>query len=117
MHEIMPQTSIDSLRIMLRLQLLLVHADKLLAAARVLAKTIVGNAVKPRGEARFAPKAADIFVSANKAFLREIVGERDICPGELPQQTTHSGLMPAHELAERVLIIIDKDSGDKVRIG
>jgi hypothetical protein len=34
----------------------------------------------------------------------------------LSKQTTHTGLMPAHELAESVLIVIDKNSCDKVRI-
>jgi hypothetical protein len=101
---------------MLCLQLLLVHAHKLFAPARVLAKTIVGDAVKPCGETRFTAKAPNVLVSPDKRFLREIVGKRDVCPGKLAQQTTHSGLMPANELAERVLIIIDKDSRDKVRI-
>jgi hypothetical protein len=35
----------------------------------------------------------------------------------LSKETTHTGLMPAHKLAERVLIVIGKKSCDKVRIG
>src|SRR5947208_16334306 len=46
-HKIMSQTRIDSLRIMLRLPLFLINADNLFAAARILAKTIVRDAVKP----------------------------------------------------------------------
>jgi hypothetical protein len=34
----------------------------------------------------------------------------------LSKEATHTGLMPAHELAEGVLIVINKNSRDKVRI-
>jgi hypothetical protein len=117
MHKIMSQTRIDSLRIMLRLQQFLIHADKLFAAARIFAKTIVSDAVKPGGKSRFTAKAADVLVSANKTLLRKIIGQGNVCSGELAQQTTHTRLMPAHKLAECVLIVIDKNSRDKVRIG
>jgi len=116
MHKIMSQTSVDSLWIMLRLQLLLIHADKLFAAPCVLAKTIVCDSIKPGGKPCITAKAPDVFVRAKKSFLREIVGQGNICPRELAQQTTHAGLMAAHELAECVLIIIDKNSRDEVRI-
>src|SRR5437899_3989290 len=117
MHKIVSQTRIDSLRVVLGLQLLLIHADKLFAFARILAKTIVSDAIKPGGKSRFTAKAPDILVGAKKSFLREIIGEGNICPRELSQHTTHTGLMATHELAKRVLIVIDKNSRDKVRIG
>jgi hypothetical protein len=116
MHKIVSQTSIDSLRILLRLQLLLIHAHKLFAAACILPKAIISDAVKPCGKARVTAKAPNVLVSANKSFLREIIGEGNIGPRELAQQTTHAGLMPTHELAERVLIVIDKNSRNEVRI-
>jgi len=116
MHKIVSQTSVDSLWIMLRLQLLFIHADKLFAAPRILAKTIVSDSIKPCGKPRITAKAPDVFVRAKKSFLGEIVGQGNICPGELAQQTTHAGLMAAHELAECVLIVVDKNSRDKVRI-
>ena len=116
MHKIMSQTSVDSLWIMLRLQLLLIHADKLFAAPCVLAKTIVCDSIKPGGKPCITAKAPDVFVRAKKSFLREIVGQGNICPRELAQQTTHAGLMAAHELAECVLIVVDKNSRDEVRI-
>jgi hypothetical protein len=116
MHKIMSQTRIDSLRIMLGLQLLLIHADKLFAFARILAKTIVSDAIQPRGKSRFTAKAANVLVSAKKSLLREIIGQGNICAAELSKQTTHARLMPAHKLAESVLIVIDKNSRDKVRI-
>src|SRR5438128_249726 len=116
MHKIMSQTGIDSLRIMLRLQLRLIHADKLFAFARILAKTVVSDSVKPCGKSRLAAKAADVLVSANKGFLCEIVGQGNVCACELPKQTAHAGLVPPHQLAERVLVVIGKNSRDKVRI-
>jgi hypothetical protein len=112
----MSQTGIDSLRIVFSLQLRLIHADKVLPLACVLAKTIVRDAVKPCGKPRFTAKAPNVLVSANEGFLREIVGQREVCAGELPQQATHTGLMPAHELAECVLIVIEKNSRNKIRI-
>ena len=116
MHKIMSQTRIDSLRIVLGLQLLLIHADKLFAFPRIFTKTIVSDAIDPGGKPRFTAKATNVFVSTKEGFLREIIRQGDICVGELPKQTTHTGLMPAHEFAERVLIVIDKNSCDKVRI-
>ena len=116
MHKIVSQTGIDSLRIVLRLQQLLVHADKLFAFARILAKTIVSDPVKPRGKSRFAAKAANVFVSANKSVLRQIIGQGNVCPCELSKETAHARLMPPHQLAKRVLIVIDKNSRDEVRI-
>jgi hypothetical protein len=112
----MSQASIDSLRIMLGLQQLVVHANKLFAFARILAKTVVSDAIKPCGKSRFTAKVANVLVSTNESFLRKVIGQGDICAGELSKQTTHTGLMPTHELAESVLIVIGKNSRDKVRI-
>ena len=116
MHKIVSQTRIDGLRIVLRLQQFLIHADKLFAFARILAKAIVSDSVKPGRKSSFAAKAPDVLVSANKSFLRQIIGQRNICACELSKQTAHTRLMPPHQLAERVLIVIGKNSRDKVRI-
>ncbi len=116
MHKIMSQTGIDSLRIVLRLQQFLIHADKLFAAARILAKTVVSDSVKPCRKSRLTAKATDVLVSANKSFLREIIGQGNVCACELSKQTAHARLVPPHQFAERVLIVIDKNSRDKVRI-
>ena len=117
MHKIMPQTGIDSLWIMLGVQQLLIHADQFFAFARVLAKTIVSDPVKPCGKSRLAAKAPDVLVCPKKGFLRQIIGQGNICACELSKQTAHARLMAAHQLAERVLIVIGKNSRDKVRIG
>jgi hypothetical protein len=115
-HKIVPQTRIDSLRIVLRLQLRLIDADEFLAFARILAKTIVSDPVKPCGKSRLTAKAPDVPVCPKKGFLREIIRQGNICACKLPKQTTHAGLMPPHQLTERVLIVIGKNSRDKVRI-
>ena len=116
MHKIVSQTRIDSLRIVLRLQQLLVHADNLFAFARILANTVVSDSVKPCGKSRLTAKAPDVLVCPKKGFLREIIGQGNICACELSKQTAHARLVPPHQLAERVLIVIDKNSRDKVRI-
>src|SRR5436189_4260951 len=113
MHKIVYQTGINSPRIVLGLQLLLIHADKLFTAARILAKTVVSDSVKPCGKARFTTKALDVLISPEKSFLRQIVGEGDICACELPKQTAHARLMPPHQFAVRVLIVICKNVADE----
>ena len=101
---------------MLGLQLLLVHADKLFPFARILAKTVVSDSVKPGRKSRLTAKAPDVLVRANKSFLREIVGQGNVCARELPKQPAHARLVPPYQLAERVLVVIGKNSRDKVRI-
>ena len=115
-HKIVSQTGIDSLRILFGLPLLFIHAHQLLAAARIFAKAIVGDSIKPCGKSCFATKAADVFVGSEKSFLCKVVCQSDVCAGELSQQTAHAGLMPPHEFAERVLIVIGKNSCNEVRI-
>jgi hypothetical protein len=115
-HKIVSQTGIDSLRILFCLPLVFIHAHQFFAAARVLAKTIVCDSIKPGGKSRFTAKAADVFVSTEKSFLCKIVGQSNVCAGELPQQTPHARLMPPYEFAEGVLIVIGKNSCNEVRI-
>ena len=116
MHKIVSQTGIHDVRVLLCLPLLLIHANELLAAARVLSKAVVCDSIEPCGKSRFTAKAPDVLVSAEKSFLSKIIGQSNICAGELSQHTAHAGLMPAHELAERVLIVIGQNSRNKVRI-
>lgn len=102
---------------MLRFELPLVNPDQLLSPARFLAKTVVSNPIKPRGKFRLAPKASDVLVGANECLLREIVGERDVAPHEVPEETAHRRLMSPDQLREGVLVVINKKSGDKICIG
>ena len=93
---------------MLCLQQLLIHAHELFASARILAKTVVSDPVKPCGKSRFAAKATDVLVSPNKSFLREIVGQGNVCACELSKQAAHSRLMIPNQLCECVMIIVNK---------
>lgn len=116
MHKIVPQSRINSLRILFCLPLLLIHAHQFLAAARVFAEAIVRDSIKPGGKPRFTAKTADVFVGPKKRFLCKIVGQSEVCAGKLPQQTAHARLMPPHEFAEGVLIVIGKNPRNEVRI-
>src|SRR5262249_19831381 len=49
-------------------------------------------------------------------FLRQIIGQGNICACELSKKTAHARLVPSHQFAKRVLIVISKNSRDKVRI-
>ena len=115
-HEIVPQSWIDRLRVQFALPLRLIDADQFLSFARVLAKAIVGNPIKPGRKFRLAAEAMDVLVSAQKSFLGQIVGQCEIRPGKLAQQTSHTRLMTTNQLAKRVLVVINKNSSDKVRI-
>jgi hypothetical protein len=110
------QTRIGCLRIVLRLELFFVDSHQFLPTARIFSKTIVRDPVKPRGKARFTAKTADVFVHPQEGLLCQIVCERNVRSGKLTQQAAHSGLMPPNQLTECVLVVIDKNSRDKVRI-
>jgi hypothetical protein len=99
------------------LDLFLVDSHKLLPAARIFSKTIVSDPVKPRGKARFTAKAANVFIRAQECVLRQIVRQSNVRSSELTEQTAHGGLMPSNQFTESVLVVIDKNSRDKVRIG
>ncbi len=58
-----------------------------------------------------------MFVSLEKSFLGEIIGQRKIGPRELPQEASNARLMPTDQLAKSVLVFIDKNTSDEVRIG
>ena len=115
--EIMAESGIDGLRIMFRLQLSFIDANELLSFAGLLAETIVSDPIKPGRETGLAAKAAKIFVSAQKGFLREIVRQRNIGANQLAEQTSHARLMISHQLGEGVVVVIDKNTSDEVCIG
>jgi hypothetical protein len=116
-REIVAQSRVGRLRIMLGFQLSFIDANQLFSFASFLAETIVGDAVKPGRKARLPTKAAKILVSAEKSFLREIVRERDIGADELAEQTAHARLMIPDQLRKGVMVVIEKNAGDKVCIG
>lgn len=104
------------MRILLPLDLFLVDSHKFLPAARIFSKTIVSDSVKPRGKACFTAKAANVFIRAQECLLRQIVRQSNVRSSKLTEQAAHGGLMPSNQLTESVLVVIDKNSRDKVRI-
>jgi hypothetical protein len=116
-REIVAQSGVGRLRIMLGFQLSFINANELFSFAGFLAETIVGDPVEPGGKTRFPAKAAEVFVSAQKRLLREIVRQRNIGADELAKQTSDAGLMISHQLRKGVVIVIEKNAGDEVCIG
>ncbi len=117
LREVVAESGIDRVRIMFGLQLSFIDANEFLSFARFLAETIVGDPVKPGREAGLAPKAAEVLVSAQKRFLREIVRERKIGANELAEQTSHGRLMVFDQFREGVMVVIEKNASNEVCIG
>ena len=117
LREIMAESGIDGLRIMFRLQLSFIDANEFFSFSRFLAETIVSDSIKPGREAGLAPKAAKVFVGAQKSFLREIVRERNICADKLAEQTSHARLMIPDQFREGVVVVIEKNASNEVCIG
>jgi hypothetical protein len=116
-REIVAQSGIGGLRVMLAFQLSFIDANELFSFAGFLAETIVGDPIEPGGKTRFPAKTAEVFVSAQERLLGQVVRERNIAPDELPKQTSDAGLMISHQLRKGVVIIIEKNAGDEVCIG
>ena len=113
----MSESGIDGLRIVFRLQLSFIDANQLLSFPGLFAETIVGNPIKPGRKTGLAAKAAEIFVSPQKRFLRKIVRERNVGADQLAEQTSHARLMIPHQFGEGMVIVIDKNTSDEVCIG
>ena len=117
MGQIVAQSGVGGLRIMLGLQLSFINANELFSFAGLLAETIVSDPVKPGRETRLPAKAAEVLVSAQECLLGQIVGERHIGPDELAEKTSHARLMIPHQLRKSVVVIIEKNASDEVCIG
>ena len=65
------------------LPLRFIDPDQFLPLPRVLAEAIVSDSVKPGRKFGLPAKAADVLVSANERFLREIIGQGEIAAREL----------------------------------
>jgi hypothetical protein len=115
-HQVLSQGGVNGARVLLGFENCLIDPDELFPAPRFLAEAIVGDAVKPGRKLRFTAEAPDVFEGFEEGFLAEVIGERGITARELTEQTADRRLMPAHELRERVVVIIEKDSGDEVCI-
>ena len=93
-----------------------INAHQFLPPARLSPEAIIGDAIEPGREFRFPAKTSDVFIGTQKSFLGKVVGQGQVGSGKLPEQAAHARLMPADQLAKGVLVIIDKNSSDKVRI-
>lgn len=113
----MSKSGINGLRIVFGLQLSFIDANQFLSFPGFLPETIVSNPVEPGRETRFAPEAAQVLVGPQKGFLCEIVGQGDIGPDQLAEQTAHSRLMIPDQLRECVVVVIDKNACNEVCIG
>ena len=116
-REIMSESGIDRLRIVFGLQLSFIDANEFLPFPRLFPKTVVGNPVKPGRKTGFAAEAAQVLVSLEKGFLRQVVREGDICPNQMAEQTSHARLMIPDQLGKGVVVVIDKNACNEVCIG
>jgi hypothetical protein len=115
--EIMSESGIDGLRIVFGLELSFIDANEFLSFPRFFAKTVVGNPVKPGRKTRLAAEAAQVFVSLEKGFLRQVVRERDIRSNQVAEQTSHARLMIPDQLRKGVVVVINKNARNEVCIG
>ena len=115
-REIMSESGIDGLRIMFGLQLSFIDANQFLSFPRFFPETIVGDSVKPGRKTRLAAKAPQVLVSLEKRFLRQIVGQGDVAPDQIPEQTSDARLMIPDQLRKRVVVVINKDTCNEVCI-
>lgn len=115
--EIMSESGIDRLGIVFGLELSFIDANEFLSFPRLFPKTVVSNPVKPGRKTRFAAKAAQIFVSLEKGFLREVVREGDIRPNQIAEQTSHARLVIPDQLRKGVVVVINKNARNEVCIG
>jgi hypothetical protein len=116
-REIMSQSGIDGLRIVFGFQLSFIDANQFLSFPRFFPETIVGNPVKPGGKTRFAAEAAQVFVGLEKRLLGEVVGQGDVRPDQLAEQTSHTRLMIPDQLRKGVVVVINKNARNEVCIG
>ena len=115
--EIMSESGINGLRIVFGLQLSFVDANEFLSFPRFFPETIVGNPVKPGRKTRLAAEAPQVFVSAEKSLLREIVGQGDVAPDQVPEQTSDTRLVIPDQLRKRVVVVINKNACNEICIG
>jgi hypothetical protein len=116
-REIMSESGIDRLRIMFGLELSFIDANELLPFPRLFSKTVVSNPVKPGRKTRFAAEAPQILVRLEKSFLRKVVGEGDIRPDKVTEQTSHARLMIPDQLRKGMVVVINKNARNEVCIG
>jgi hypothetical protein len=114
--EIVAESGIGGLRVMLGFQLSFIDANELFSFASLFPETIVSDPVKPGRKTRLPAKAAKVLVGAQESFLRQIVCQRNIGPDKLAEETSHARLMIPHQFRKGVVVIIEKNASDEVCI-
>ncbi|HEX4641398.1 MAG TPA: hypothetical protein VH252_08425 [Chthoniobacterales bacterium] len=114
--EIMSECGIDGLRVVFGFQLSFIDANQFLSFPGFLPETVIGDPVKPGGETRFPAEAPEVFVGTEKGFLREIVGQGDIAPDQIAEQTSDTRLVIPDQLRKRVVVVINKNACNEVCI-
>ncbi|HEX4630934.1 MAG TPA: hypothetical protein VH188_08200 [Chthoniobacterales bacterium] len=112
----MAKSGIDGLRIVFGLELSFIDANEFLSFSRFFPETVVGDPVKPGRKTRFAAEAPEVFVSAQKSLLREIVRESDVGPDQIAEQTSDGRLVVPDQLRKSVVVVINKDARNEVCI-
>jgi hypothetical protein len=113
----MSESGIDCVRIVFGLELSLIDANEFLSFPRLFPITIVGNPVKPGRKTGFTAEAAQVLVSLEKRFLREVVCEGDVRPDKVAEQTSHARLVISDQLRKGVVVVINKNARNEVCIG
>ena len=113
----MAESGVDGLRIVFRRELSFIDANQLLSFPRFFPETVVGDPIEPGRKTRFAAEAAQVLVSLEKGFLRQVVRERDICPNQMAEQTSNARLMIPDQLRKGVVVVINKNARNEVCIG
>jgi len=116
MHEIVFQGRVGGLWILLGREQFFVDSDQLLSFAGLLAETVIGDAIKPGGEFRLLPKAADVLVSAQKSLLSEVICQGQIISRKLSEQAADRGLVIPDQLGKGVVIIVNQDPRNKIGV-
>ena len=115
--KIMAKSGIDGLRIMFGLELSFIDANEFLSFPRFFPETIVGDSVKPGGKTRLAAEAPQILVSLEKRLLREIIGQGDVAPDQVAEQTPDARLVIPNQLRKGVVVVINKNACNEICIG
>ena len=113
----MSKTRVNRLWIMFALELSFIDANQFLSFPRFLPETIVSDPVKPGRKTGFAPEAPQVPVSAQKRFLRQVIGEGNVRANQLAEETADTRLVIPDQLRKGVMVVINKNACNEIGIG
>ena len=112
----MAKSGIDGLRIVFCLELSFIDANQFFSLPRFFPETVVSDPVKPGRKTRFATKAPQVLVGAQKSFLGQVVREGDVGSDQIAEQTSDGRLVIPDQLRKGVVVVINKDARNEVCI-